>query len=92
MNWLLRIIAVEIKMHVHQNLLMTLTKLVLLFIGTTEKKNKYTTFKSLYFFVRYGLKNIMLYFSVPGSELLQSQSPNNLFDHSTLTRDQGKIV
>lgn len=40
MNWLLRIIAVEIKMHVHQNLLMTLTKLVLLFIGTTEKKNK----------------------------------------------------
>lgn len=40
MNWLLRIIAVEIKMHVHQNLLMTLTKLVLLFIGTAEKKNK----------------------------------------------------
>ncbi|XP_026804036.1 nuclear pore complex protein Nup205 [Rhopalosiphum maidis] len=64
MNWLLRIIAVEIKMHVHQNLLMTLTKLVLLFIGTTEKKN-----------------------SIPGSELLQSQSTNNLFDHSTLTRD-----
>lgn len=41
MNWLLRIIAVEIKMHVHQNLLMTLTKLILLFIGIAEKKNKY---------------------------------------------------
>jgi len=40
MNWLLRIIAVKIKMHVHQNLLITLKKLVLLFIGTTEKKNK----------------------------------------------------
>ncbi|XP_050530233.1 nuclear pore complex protein Nup205 isoform X2 [Daktulosphaira vitifoliae] len=39
MNWLLRIIAVEIKMHVHQNLLMTLTKLILLFIGIAEKKN-----------------------------------------------------
>lgn len=40
MNWLLRIIAVEIKMHVHQNLLMTLSKLVLLFIGNADKKNK----------------------------------------------------
>lgn len=40
MNWLLRIIAVEIKMHVHQNLLMAMTKLVLLFIGSAEKKNK----------------------------------------------------
>ncbi|XP_050438830.1 nuclear pore complex protein Nup205 [Adelges cooleyi] len=39
MNWLLRIIAVEIKMHVHQNLLMTLTKLILHFIGVPEKKN-----------------------------------------------------
>jgi nuclear pore complex protein Nup205 len=38
MNWLMRIIAVEIKMHVHQNLLMTLTKLILLFIGSVEKK------------------------------------------------------
>lgn len=38
MNWLLRIIAVEIKMHVHQNLLMSLTKLVLLFIGIPGKK------------------------------------------------------
>lgn len=28
--------------------------------------------------------------SVPGSELLQSQSSNNLFGHSTLTRDNGK--
>jgi len=55
MNWLLRIIAVEIKMHVHQNLLMTLTKLVLLFIGTTEKKNKYATFQSLYLLVKYEL-------------------------------------
>jgi len=34
----------------------------------------------------------MKYFSVPGSELLQSQSSNNLFDHSTLTRDLGNIV
>jgi len=40
MNWLLRIIAVEIKIHVHQNLLMTLSKLVLIFIGNAEKKNK----------------------------------------------------
>ncbi|VVC40662.1 Armadillo-like helical,Nucleoporin Nup186/Nup192/Nup205 [Cinara cedri] len=64
MNWLLRIIAVEIKMHVHQNLLMTLTKLILLFIGNADKRN-----------------------NVTGSELLQSQSSNNLFDHSTLTRD-----
>lgn len=48
MNWLLRIIAVEIKMHVHQNLLMTLTKLVLLFIGTGEKKK----YNSLFLFYK----------------------------------------
>jgi len=37
MNWLLRIIAVEIKMHGHRNLP---TTLVLLFNGPIEKKNK----------------------------------------------------
>ncbi|XP_016657201.1 nuclear pore complex protein Nup205-like [Acyrthosiphon pisum] len=64
MNWLLRIIAVEIKMQGHQNLPKTLTKLVLLFNGPNKKKN-----------------------NVLGSKLLQSQSSNNSFDHSTLNRD-----